>query len=187
MRTSKLSDEQLVEKIAKVFRNCGYLGTSLSALSEATGLERASLYHRFPGGKEEMAQAVLAHVGRRLEADLFGPLRAPGDPGEKSAIAIRAIESFYEDGHLPCVLEALSMDGAPPKIRAALTAAANAFLDSLAGLSRELRPKPAAKARDCAAAALVALEGALILTRVTGQGAHFDRALRSLPAILTGT
>ena len=186
MRTSKLSDEQLIEKIAKVFRNCGYMGASLSILSEATGLERASLYHRFPGGKEEMAEAVLTHVGSRLEKELFAPLRTPGDPGNKLVIAVQAIQKFYENGHLPCVLETLSMEGTPPKLRVALAGAATAFLDALAELSHELLAKSPAKARDCAAAALVTLEGALILTRVTGQSAHFDQALRQIPVILTG-
>jgi hypothetical protein len=37
-------------------------GASLSLISEATGLGKGCLYHFFPGGKEEMADAVLSEI-----------------------------------------------------------------------------------------------------------------------------
>ena len=59
MASPKVHDEKLIERLTSVFRIYGYEGASLSRIAEATGLQRASLYHRFPGGKEEMAEAVL--------------------------------------------------------------------------------------------------------------------------------
>ncbi|TMV66254.1 helix-turn-helix transcriptional regulator, partial [Thioclava sp. BHET1] len=52
----------VVPLLAEVFRDCGYEGTALSKITAATGLGKGSLYNFFPGGKEEMAEAVLAHV-----------------------------------------------------------------------------------------------------------------------------
>ena len=43
--------------LAEAFREHGYAGASLSVIGEATGLGRGSLYHFFPGGKREMAEA----------------------------------------------------------------------------------------------------------------------------------
>ena len=51
--------ETVVAKLIEVFFEYGFDGASLSIISERTGLQRASLYHHFPGGKEEMARAVL--------------------------------------------------------------------------------------------------------------------------------
>jgi AcrR family transcriptional regulator len=51
--------------LAEVFREHGYEDASLSLLSQATGLGKGSLYHFFPGGKEEMASGS-AGRGRRL-------------------------------------------------------------------------------------------------------------------------
>ncbi|MEP1982729.1 MAG: helix-turn-helix domain-containing protein, partial [Maribacter dokdonensis] len=61
MRPQKVLDIEILTGLTKVFRSRGYEGASLKELSEATGLKKASLYHRFPNGKQEMADAVLQH------------------------------------------------------------------------------------------------------------------------------
>lgn len=58
-RTKSDVRETVVAKLVDVFYEHGFDGTSLSIISERTGLQRASLYHHFPGGKEEMAKAVI--------------------------------------------------------------------------------------------------------------------------------
>ena len=44
--------------LTEVFRTHGYEGASLALISRHTGLGKGSLYHFFPGGKEEMAAEV---------------------------------------------------------------------------------------------------------------------------------
>ena len=44
--------------LGEVFREHGFEGASLALIGERTGLGKGSLYHFFPGGKEEMAAAV---------------------------------------------------------------------------------------------------------------------------------
>ncbi len=51
MPAARVSEDFVLDKIAAVFRLHGYEGASIRLLAQATGLERASLYHRFPGGK----------------------------------------------------------------------------------------------------------------------------------------
>lgn len=51
--------EQVVKQLIPLFFQHGFNGTTLSLIAEHTGLHKASLYHHFPGGKEEMARAVL--------------------------------------------------------------------------------------------------------------------------------
>ena len=62
----------MIPVVAEVFRAHGYEGATLSVITEATGLGKGSLYHFFPGGKEELAAAVLADLrkltGRGLRA-----------------------------------------------------------------------------------------------------------------------
>ena len=64
MGTTKITENQLLERLTRVFQDHGYQGASLSLIAEATGLGRASLYHRFPGGKTDMAVAVLDRRSR---------------------------------------------------------------------------------------------------------------------------
>ena len=66
MALTKINEDELLDRLTDVFRTYGYEGASLSRISEVTGLQRASLYHRFPGGKEDMAKAVLSRAGQWL-------------------------------------------------------------------------------------------------------------------------
>jgi len=50
---------EIVGRLFIVFQDKGYEGASLADLSQATGLGKSSLYHHFPRGKEQMAEAVL--------------------------------------------------------------------------------------------------------------------------------
>ncbi|MGO6668982.1 TetR/AcrR family transcriptional regulator, partial [Rhizobium ruizarguesonis] len=65
----------IVPLLAEIFRELGYEGTSLSRITERTGIGKGSLYHFFPGGKEEMAGAVLADVDAWFEHAIYQPLR----------------------------------------------------------------------------------------------------------------
>ena len=53
-----LSDEDFLAKALDLFRDYGFEGVSLKQLADATGLEKASLYYRYPGGKDEIVMAV---------------------------------------------------------------------------------------------------------------------------------
>ena len=53
-----MSKEEAIIKLVPAFRQYGYEGATLSLLSQASGLGKASLYHYFPGGKSEMAAVV---------------------------------------------------------------------------------------------------------------------------------
>ena len=57
--------DEIVAQLAEVFRTHGYEGASLARLGAGTGLGKGSMYNFFPGGKEEMAQAVLTHIDRK--------------------------------------------------------------------------------------------------------------------------
>ncbi len=50
-----VSDSDLLERLGLLFRANGYDGSSLGDIAAATGLQKSSLYHRFPGGKQQMA------------------------------------------------------------------------------------------------------------------------------------
>ena len=83
MPAPSLSREQVLYCLLDTFRTSGYDCASLSELSESTGLGRSSLYHYFPGGKQDMAKQVLAHLEAGLRDELFGPLDQPGSPKSK--------------------------------------------------------------------------------------------------------
>ncbi|MET0616193.1 MAG: helix-turn-helix domain-containing protein, partial [Luteibacter sp.] len=65
----------VIPLIAETFRELGYDGATMSRITKRTGLGKGSLYHFFPGGKEDMAAAVLADIDAWFEENIFVPLR----------------------------------------------------------------------------------------------------------------
>ena len=184
MAHSRVDDAALAEKALELFRQQGYEGTSLNDLATASGLEKASLYYRFPGGKKDIALAVAAHVGRWFEANIFAPLNESGSPTERIKAVSRKLRIFYGDGEKPCVLDSLSLRGGPPELAAALSGAYKAWLESFAAIARE-SGLSRRLAEDRARQALIQIEGSLVLSRVTGNRKVFLDALSALPDLLS--
>jgi len=184
MAHSRLNDAELAGKALELFRQQGYEGTSLTDLAAASGLEKASLYYRFPGGKKDIALAAAAHVGLWFEANIFAPLHGPGSPSDRIKTVARKLRIFYADGAKPCVLDSLTLRGGPPELAAALSNAYKAWLESFASIARESGLNRRL-AEERARQALIQIEGSLVLSRVTGNRKIFLDALSALPDLLT--
>lgn len=185
MAHAKVSDEDLIQALTDVFRTQGYEGATLSQLSEATGLEKASLYHRFPGGKEDLAAAVVNHIIQWFQNYVIAPLQGPGKPAQKVARVAQNLRGFYADGGKPCVLDTLSLPGGGPALREAVRGALKAWLQAFAGIARKAGAS-GAEARERAEQGIIAIEGSLVLARVLGDSKPFHRTIDRLPELLTG-
>jgi TetR/AcrR family transcriptional regulator, lmrAB and yxaGH operons repressor len=186
MPAPKITDEDLVERLTRVFQDYGFEGASLSRISEATGLEKASLYHRFPGGKDQMAEAVLAHVGRWFVENLLAPLRETGPVAARIRETGRRIQAFYEDGRRSCLLDTLSLRDGSPALHEAVGRTYATWRNSFAAAAREAG-LPAGLARRRAAESIMSIHGALVLARATGDTKPFARVVAGLPALLTSS
>jgi AcrR family transcriptional regulator len=49
------SRNRMIQSAALLFREHGYSGTGFRDVIEHSGAPRGSIYHHFPGGKEELA------------------------------------------------------------------------------------------------------------------------------------
>ncbi len=183
MATAKLKDEELADRALELFRSLGYEATSLNRIAEATGLEKASLYYRYPGGKEAIVMAVAERVGAWFEGNVFEPLRQGGEPTERIEFVVSRLRDFYGDGTKPCVLDTLSLAGGPEALQAALRGALEQWLNAFTGIAMENGLERAA-AESCAEQALVEIEGSLVLGRVFGEKRFFLATLAGLAETL---
>ena len=62
--TTPASDnrERLLEEALLLFRRHGYHGVGVSDILTAAALPKGSLYHHFPGGKDQIAVEVIVRV-----------------------------------------------------------------------------------------------------------------------------
>jgi TetR/AcrR family transcriptional repressor of lmrAB and yxaGH operons len=67
--TAKHKDS-LVRTAMRLFRQQGYASTGLQQILAESGAPKGSLYHYFPGGKEELGEAAV-RLAARLMADML--------------------------------------------------------------------------------------------------------------------
>jgi len=171
---------ELLPLLAAVFRAHGYEGATLSLIGEATGLGKGSLYHFFPGGKQQMATEVLGEIDGWFESNIFATLRSSKDPACAIAAMTAAVDRYFSSGQRVCLVGVI-----------ALGASRDMFAEQVHGyfkrwdeaLSRLLARAglPARTARRRSHDALLTIQGALVLARALDDPAIFGRALVDLP------
>jgi len=177
----KISEDNLLSTLTGVFRDYGYDGTSLSLIMKATGLVKASLYHRFPGGKEEMATTVIDRAAGEFASNLLAPLRESGDPAERLRETGERLRKFYGSGKKACLLDTLTLHPESREVQARAKTALAFWIDSFARFASESCGLASSLAIERAQDAVSALEGGLVIARVSGNRGPFIRAIESLP------
>jgi AcrR family transcriptional regulator len=175
-------DDELFRRLAEVFRVAGFEGASLGALAEGAGLQRASLYHRFPGGKAQMAEAVMGWA-KGVFTRALEPMASDPDVAAGVAESAGRLSAIYADGLLPCMLDTLSLSGAPESIRAIAAELTAGWIDAMAAAA-ERGGAGSADARLAAEEAFVRIEGSLVLARLRGDPTAFRRTMAELPRTL---
>ena len=154
----------------------------MSRLSQATGLKRASLYHRFPGGKSDMVRAAFDQVNKLFEDEVLAPCHRDGDPKARAQDSAKALERIYEGGRLWCLLEVMSLEEAEPWARERASASFAAWRSAFERLASDAHiPDPLIRAED----AIALIQGSLVVSRLAGSGRSFLRTLKQLPSLLT--
>lgn len=183
-RPALVASEDLLSRLSLTFRDVGYEAASMAVLSARTGLKRASLYHRFPGGKAQMAQEVLTDAHAWLMAEVVAPLRSDAAPHERIATMTAALDAFYEGGSRACLLNMLAAPPEPDSPFAdAIRTSLDAWIDALAQCARDA----GASAPERRATLVVStVQGALVLSRGLGRTEPFRLALAEVPRIVLG-
>lgn len=175
-----MSREQATIQLLKVFRQYGYEGATLTRLSQATGLGKASLYHYFPHGKEEMAQAVLAYMSDWIETSILTPLRSPSEPAARIQMMINKVDELYSSGDRACLLAVFSL-GESQLFRTQIQQALTSWIDSLAQVLLDAGFEPES-AHQKAEDAILQIQGSLILARGLDDTTPFKRVLQRISA-----
>lgn len=178
MSGERSTRESILLNLLGEFRECGFDGVSLARISEVTGLRRASLYHHFPGGKGEMAEAVMALAANWLEDHVFRSLDGPGEPEARLAEVLAAFNAFYGEGTKSCLLDVMALRN-QPGARAPVRRIFQRLVHGFEHLALDAGHSPEA-ARQRAEAAIVAIQGSLIVARGLEAPDVFLRVIESL-------
>lgn len=173
----------LVSELLELFRQQGYEGVSIGDVSKATGLGKSSLYHHFPGGKEEMAREVLGHIDSAVRQYFIAPLKEDGAPGAKLTAMAKTIEDFYAGGEKGCIVDGLTLGAASAPFRELVQGCLEAWIEGIAEVAVE-SGLDGKLARERAENALIAIEGSLVVSRALQNYQIFKRVARNLPSLI---
>src|SRR3954469_19039362 len=160
--------QRIVEAGADLLRDKGYAGTGVKEIVAAAGAPFGSLYHHFPGGKEQLGEEVIRWSGAMY--GMLGP--AIFDPAPDVVTGVRmffagAAENLEETGWqdaCPIATVALEVASTSEPLRLATAEVFTSWIDGLAprfaaaGLDDE-------RARELAIAMICGLEGAFVLAQ----------------------
>lgn len=160
--------ERIVGAAAQLFWRQGYTGTGVKQVVTEAGAPFGSLYHFFPGGKEQLGAEVVRWSGRHYAEVVAATLAGRGDAAkivERSfaQAAATLVATDYADA-CPIATVALEVSSSSDVVR---VACAEVFESWVAGLAAWFGSKevPNARCRELALTFLMLLEGAFILCR----------------------
>lgn len=165
--------------LAELFREHGYEGTSLSLITQATGLGKGSLYHFFPNGKEEMATAVLAEIDQWFEANVFTPLAKTDRAEQAIAQMFAAVETYFRSGRRVCLVGVLALSDTRDRFARTVKSYFARWIEVLAH-ALEKAGHGSAEARALSEEIVGGIQGAIVLSRALDDPSTFSRAMLKL-------
>lgn len=175
--TAQRSD--VIERLANVFRIHGYEGASLAHICAGTQLGKGSIYHFFPGGKEEMAQAVLADIDDWFRDHIVSPLEHDADPLHGINRMFDEVSRYFLSGRKVCLMAVFALGAERDRFHTELSHYFQAWETALRGaLMRAGHHEQ--HARDYAEDTLIVIQGGLVLARAWKQPDAFVRAVHRM-------
>jgi len=180
MRPQKINDTELLEGLMMVLRKKGYDGASLNDLANSSGLQKASLYHRFPGGKKDIGLAVLSFVEEWKEKNIISVINDTTlEPTVRLETVLKNITAIYDNGQCSCVMKALSMGNGLELFNDELKEGAERWLEALTKLGLDFRLNQSAS-EALAMQALVKIQGSLIVSINLNDTTPFESAINEI-------
>jgi AcrR family transcriptional regulator len=178
----------LVSATARLLRRQGYTATSVTDFLSAADATNGSLYHHFPGGKEELARAAIDAVGVQVAEALQQTLDATDDTAAATQVwidgLIAALEADPRDG-CPVAPTAIEADGVSEQLQSAAAAAFARWSNVFEHVLERTRDADTAAAQ--ARVLLSAIEGALLLDRTAHDTTHLQALRDAVPALLASS
>ncbi|MBV9459548.1 MAG: TetR/AcrR family transcriptional regulator [Bradyrhizobium sp.] len=162
--------ERIIEAGSALFRRQGYAGTGMKAIAAAANAPFGSIYHFFPGGKDELSAAVIRAAGKFYAA--LVPMLFDGEPDVAIATrnSFRGAAQTLRDGDYAdaCPIAAVALEVASTNEPLRLVTA-EVFADWVAALAARYEGAGIAAplARRLATSVISMLEGAFILARAS--------------------
>lgn len=160
--------ERIISASAELFRHQGLTGTGMKQIVGQAAAPYGSIYHFFPGGKDELAEEVIRTSGAAYQQMVLAILESVTEPLESlthtfGVAAEELVASDYADA-CPIATIALEVASSNEPLRIATAEVFDAWVNAGTEWFGRWIPDPAT-ARWLAQSMIMLLEGAFILSR----------------------
>ena len=183
MPRSTLVRQDIVEHLCDVFRSCGYEGTTMALVSQVTGLQKASLYHHFPGGKSEMLETAVLATIVELERRVFCFLDTNDQAADRITQVLKGFAAYTNSGRRSCLLAVIAQSSVAEDFKSRIGTQFGVWISRLSSTLVEFGHGQK-RADMLAVETLETLYGALAVGRLLGSFENVDLALERCRAII---
>lgn len=165
----------IIEKTAPIFNVKGYAGTSLSDMTEATGLTKGSIYGHF-ANKDEVALAAFDYNLQQVLQTVRREMERKSSVREKLAVFVEVYDGFLKEpahGGCPILNTAIEADDTHPGLRKKAADALHNWKKMLvqlieSGIQQKEIPSTI-HPEQLALTIIATIEGAMMIAKLTGK------------------
>ena len=187
MRNPEATKESILKESGILFNTLGYRSTSISNITDATGLTKGAIYRHF-GSKDELEIQTLTHLSELMNEKLRDKIKTQDTAGKKLRVVFRFFESYISnppfEGGCPLLNAAIEADDSHPALRKAALKILNGLRGSIVSiLEKGIHYKQIKKGIDkemYAALIIASLEGAIMMSKLQGNDDDLKRIVRHL-------
>ena len=191
MRNPVQTKETILEKSGRLFNTQGYKATSISDITDATGLTKGAIYRHFDN-KQRLEEESLAHLANQM----FETLRERIQREATAPAKLQAICAFYKNylyntgiqGGCPLLNVAVESDDTDPALKSQAISILDMLMTSLVGILEKgiqhRQIKPTVDPLFIATIFIGALEGGIMMSKLRDNSEDINRIIQHLETVI---
>lgn len=134
MRNAEVTIEKILKKSGQLFNVQGYKATSISDITDATGLTKGAIYRHFKS-KDELEKQTLEYLSGQINERLRALIKAEATAGDKLRAVFKFFNTYVTDppikGGCPLLNAAVEADDTNPVLRQGALKILNGLKESI--------------------------------------------------------
>jgi len=187
MRNPEVTRETILKESAVLFNTRGYKATSISNITDATGLTKGAIYRHFTS-KDALEVQTLEHLAALMNDELRDRIKKQPTAGKKLRTVFHFFKSYISnppfEGGCPLLNAAIEADDAHPELRLAALKILHELKVSVNSiLEKGIYYKQIKKGIDkemYTTLIIASLEGAIMMSKLQGNDDDLKRIVKHL-------
>lgn len=191
---SEQTKQYIIEKVASIFNKKGYAGTSLSDITQATGLTKGSIYGNFKNKDEVAIEACKYNLSMVIQALMNDISASSATPLDKLITLtknyLKAYGKLTSMGGCPILNTASDADDTHPELKRIVQGSVVGLKDFVVSLINEgialKQIKPDTNPDKTADVIIALAEGGFLISKLFNDRKYFKHSLEQAEVIVRG-